>query len=81
MLTLYRMASKTMIKLYENAKILLKYCNHPETLTHMSNESKILISFFSPSIHVNVSKPDERLNQRLVQNCQGEYQNDTFWGM
>lgn len=64
-----------MIKLHENAKILPKYDNHSETLTHVSNESKILISFFSPSIYVNVSKPAERLNQRLAPNCQGEYQN------
>lgn len=71
------MASKTMIKLQENAKILLKY-NHSETLTHVSSESKILISFFTLQIYVNVSKPAERLNERLAQNCQKEYQIGTF---
>lgn len=59
------MASKTMIKLHENAKILLKYDNHSETLTHISNESKILIFFYSPSIYVNVSLPAEKVESEI----------------
>lgn len=59
------MASKTMIKLHENAKILLKYDNHLETLTHVSNESKILISFYPPPIYVNVSKPAEKVESEI----------------
>lgn len=54
-----------MIKLHVNANILLKYDNHSKTLTHVSNEPKILISFYSPPIYVNVSKPTEKVESEI----------------
>ena len=59
------MTSKTMIRLHENVKILLKYDNHLETLTHVSNESKILISFCSTPTYVNVSTPAEKVESEI----------------
>lgn len=49
------MVSKTIIKLHANAEIL----------THVSNESKILISFYSPPKYVNVSKPAEKVESEI----------------
>lgn len=54
-----------MIKLRKNAKIFLKYDNHSETVTHVSNEWKILISFYSPPIYVNVSKPAAKVESEI----------------
>lgn len=75
------MACKTIIKLHKNAKILLNYDNHSKTLTHVCSKQKILLSFYSSPVYVNVSKPTKKVDQRLAQHCQGEYPNGTFQGM
>lgn len=54
-----------MIKLRVNANILLKYDNHSKTQTRVSNEPKILISFYSHLIYVNVSKPAEKVESEI----------------
>lgn len=54
-----------MIKLRVNANILLKYDNHSKTQTRVSNEPKILISFYSPLIYVNISKPAEKVESEI----------------
>ena len=49
----------------EIEKVYNQYDNHLETLTHVSNESKILISFCSTPIYVNVSTPAEKVESEI----------------